>query len=117
MVEQDINSYRTPTAQKGKVFGKNAALRVLDGLANDFKNTFESFYIGKMANNDNGRSLFRKDCVKLMEQYQSIGAIQNFDSAQDIGVSQGAEPDTVVVNASVQPVDSIEKIYMKVQVK
>ncbi|ASS66479.1 Phage tail sheath protein [Paenibacillus sp. RU4T] len=117
VVEQDINSYRTPTAQKGKVFGKNAALRVLDGLANDFKNTFESFYIGKMANNDNGRSLFRKDCVKLMEQYQSIGAIQNFDSAQDIGVSQGAEPDTVVVNASVQPVDSIEKIYMKVQVK
>ncbi|SDT25972.1 Phage tail sheath protein [Paenibacillaceae bacterium GAS479] len=117
VVEQDVNSYHQPTPVKGKLFGKNPVLRVLDGLANDFKSTFESLYIGKIGNNENGRALFRKDCVKLMEQYEAIGAIQGFDAAKDLEVSQGGEPDTVIVAASVQPVDAIEKIYMKVQVK
>ncbi|MCM3748034.1 phage tail sheath family protein [Paenibacillus pasadenensis] len=117
VVEQDVNSYHQPTPAKGKLFGKNPVVRVLDGLANDFKNTFEALYVGKIGNNENGRSLFRKDCVKLMDQYQSIGAIQGFDASKDIEVAQGSEPDTVVVSASIQPVDAIEKIYMKVQVK
>ncbi|WP_339278748.1 phage tail sheath family protein [Paenibacillus sp. FSL W8-1187] len=116
VVEQDINSYHSPTPQKGRIFAKNSALRVLDGIATDFKATFESLYIGKVGNDANGRALFRKDCVKLLEQYQELGALQNFDASKDVTVEQGAEADAVVVSVSVQPVDAIEKIYMKVQV-
>lgn len=117
VVEQDINSFHTFTPTKGKAFSKNRTLRVLDGLANDWKTTFEAAYIGKVSNDDAGRALFRKDVVKAVTAYQGIGAVQNFDPLTDVTVVQGDDADSVVVTASVQPVDAIEKIYMKVQVR
>jgi hypothetical protein len=117
IVEQDINSFKSFTPKKGKHFRKNRALRALDGLANDWKRTYESFYIGKIDNNADGRSLFRNECVKQAEIYQGINAIQNFNSQTDIEVLPGTEGDAVFVGGHIQPVDSIEKVYMKVQVK
>ena len=46
---------------------------------------------------------------------QANGGIQNFE-ADDIQVSAGTDVDAVVVNAAIQPVDSVEKIYMAVTV-
>ncbi|MFD2613540.1 phage tail sheath family protein [Paenibacillus gansuensis] len=117
VVEQDINTFKSFTPTKGKTFRKNRSLRALDSLANDWKDTFESYYIGKVSNNADGRNLFRKECVKIAEIYQGIGAIQNFDALTDITVTLGDELDAVFVGSSVQPVDSIEKIYMKVRVQ
>ncbi|WP_058303447.1 phage tail sheath family protein [Gorillibacterium timonense] len=117
VVEQDINTFKSYTPEKGKAFSKNRTLRVLDGLANDWKKIYEAYYIGKVDNNDDGRSLFRNECVKLAEQYQNMGALQNLKAADDIRVFPGAEADSVAVEAALQPVDAIEKIYMKVQVK
>lgn len=117
IVEQDINTFKSFTPAKGKHFRKNRALRALDGLANDWKATFEAYYIGKVDNNADGRSLFRKECVKLAETYQAINAIQNFDGQNDLRVNQGEEADTVFVDGWIQPVDAIEKIYMKVRVR
>jgi hypothetical protein len=117
IVEQDINTFKSFTPTKGNQFRKNRTLRVLDGLENDWKRTFEQFYIGKVDNNDDGRNLFRNECVKIVESYQAINAVQNFDAQTDIEVSQGEEADAVFVNAYIQPVDSIEKVYMKVKVR
>lgn len=117
VVEQDINTFKTFTSTKGKAFRKNRTLRVLDGLATDWHRIFEMYYIGRSDNNADGRALFRKECVKLVDTYQSIGAVQNFDAQADIEVAQGDEADAVVVSGYVQPVDSIEKVYMKVRVR
>jgi hypothetical protein len=117
IVEQDINTFKSFTPKKGKHFRKNRALRALDGLANDWKRTYESFYIGKVDNNADGRNLFRKECVKIAGTYQGINAIQNFDPQNDVSVIQGEEADAVFVDGQVQPVDSIEKVYMKVRVR
>jgi hypothetical protein len=117
IVEQDINTFKSFTPTKGKAFRKNRTLRVLDGLANDWKRTYETYYIGKVDNNDDGRNLFRKDCISLVQTYQGINAIQNFNSQTDIEVTQGEEADAVFVSGTIQPVDSIEKVYMKVQVR
>lgn len=116
VVEQDINSFTSFTPEKGKHFRKNRALRVLDGLANDWKSIFETYYVGKVNNNADGRNLFRNECVKVVETYQGLNAVQNFNSQTDISVTIGSEPDAVVVEAQIQPVDSIEKVYMKVKV-
>lgn len=116
IVEQDINTFKSFTPTKGKHFRKNRALRALDGLANDWKRIYESFYIGKVDNNDDGRNLFRKECAKQAELYQGLGAIQNFNVQTDIEVLQGEEADAVFVNGHIQPVDSIEKVYMEVKV-
>jgi hypothetical protein len=117
VVEQDINTYKSFTPDKGKAFRKNRTMRVMDGLANDWKTTFERYYIGKVDNNADGRNLFRKECVKLVETYQGMGAIQNFDPQTDITVMQGDEADAVYVEGRIQAVDAIEKAYMKVRVR
>lgn len=117
VVEQDINTLHTFTPTKGKAFSKNRVIRVLDGLANDYMRVFSRSYIGKVPNNDDGRNLFKSEIINITNQYQNIGAIQNFDPQTDLEVLPGAESDAVVVNQWVQPVDSVEKIYMTVTVQ
>ena len=46
---------------------------------------------------------------------QANGGVQNF-SAEDVLVRAGNGIDSVLVDVAVQPVDSIEKIYMTVTV-
>lgn len=117
IVEQDINTLTSFTPSKDKQFGKNRVVRVLDGLANDYKRIFESFYIGKVDNNPDGRNLFKSECMNQAVAYEEINAIQHFDPQNDIEVLAGADSDAVIVNQWVQPVDAIEKIYMTVTVR
>jgi hypothetical protein len=116
VVEQDINTLVSYIPTKGKEFHKNRVIRVLDGIANDLKRIFEEFYIGKVSNTVDGRALFRKEIVVYLTALQEIDAIQNFDSQADIMVSPGTESDAIYIEVGIQPVDSVEKIYMKVQV-
>lgn len=116
VVEQDVNTLTSFTASKGKAFGKNRVIRVLDSINNDFTRIFSNFYLGKIHNNDDGRNLLKNECINYLEMLQGIGAIQNFVSQTDIEIRQGAESDSVYAETYVTPVDAVEKIYMKVQV-
>lgn len=116
VIEQDINSLVSFTPDRSKAFSKNRVMRVLDSLGNDIKRIFDTFYIGKVPNNDDGRALLKAEIVSYLTSLQDIGAIQNFDSQSDIEVLPGNDVDSVLVELSIQPVDSIEKIYMIVEV-
>ncbi|WP_079914709.1 phage tail sheath family protein [Paenibacillus sp. 32352] len=116
-VELDINTFTGFSPAKGKEFRKNRVIRVLDGINNDFKRIFESFFIGKVDNNADGRNLLRGECNSYLSTLQGINAVQNFDSQSDVVVLEGNEADSVYVEVGVQPVDSVEKIYMKVTVQ
>ncbi|WP_273483611.1 phage tail sheath family protein [Desulforamulus ruminis] len=117
LVEQDINTLTGFTPDKGKQFAKNRVIRVLDGINNDFKRIFESFYIGKVDNNSAGRNLLKNECNSYMNTLQGIGAVQNFDAQNDVTVLPGNDSDSVYIEANAQPVDSVEKIYMKVRLR
>lgn len=117
IVEQDINTLVTYNENKGQDFRKNRVIRVLDGVANDLKLKFERFYLGKIANDDDGRNLLKAEIIKYLDLIQKIDAISKFDSKNDIQVNKGSDKDCVLVNLAVQPIDSIEKIYMTVEVK
>ena len=71
--------------------------------------------MGKIDNNESGRGLFKTDIIVYFNELMRIGAIQNFET-DDIVVRQGVELDAVVVDLYVQPVDSMEKLYMTVNV-
>lgn len=116
-VEQDINTLTSVTPAKPRSFRKNRVIRVLDIIANDFKRIFESSYLGKVNNNEDGRSLFRSEVVVYLQNLQQINAIQNFDTQADVTVSAGPDSDSIYVEANIQPVDSIEKIYIRVNVR
>jgi hypothetical protein len=109
----DINSLTTITASKGKQFTKNRVIRTLDGINNDIVEIFESNYIGKVNNNADGRSLLRASLVEYFNELQRLNAIQNF-VPEDVTVSPGEDSDAVVIDCYIQPVDSVEKIYITV---
>ncbi|WFB60577.1 phage tail sheath family protein [Paenibacillus sp. BR1-192] len=116
-IQQDINTFTSFTPKKARERSKNRIVRVLDGIANDAKRIFETYYIGKVDNNADGRALLRKEIVTYLDRLQEIAAIQNFDAQTDITVLPGKDADAVFVDLSVQPVDSIEKIYMRIRVR
>lgn len=111
----DINSLTTFGDGVSEDWTSNRVVRVMDTWANDVARIWGESYIGTMTNNDTGRQLFKADLVSLGNQYQSLEAISNFAS-EDIEVSQGAGKRDVVVNCALQPNDSMEKLYMTVQV-
>ena len=109
----DINSLTRITPEKGKQFTKNRLIRTIDGINNDIKTIFESNYVGKVDNNPDGRSLLRATLIEYFNELQRLNAIQNFQP-EDVTVSPGADSDAVVIDCYIQPVDSVEKIYITV---
>ncbi len=109
----DINSLTTVTVEKGKQFKKNRVIRILDGINNDIVTIFESNYVGKVNNNAAGRSLLRGTLVEYFNELQRLSAIQNF-TPEDITVNEGTDSDAVVIDCYIQPVDSVEKMYITV---
>lgn len=114
-VEQDINSLVTYTPDIGKVFRKNRVIRLCSTIANDLYRQFSENYIGVVNNNEAGRTMFKAAIVGYLLELQAEEAIQNF-SAGDVEVLPGKDIDAVVVNIVIQAVDSIEKIYMTIEV-
>ncbi|TDQ35282.1 phage tail sheath family protein [Aureibacillus halotolerans] len=115
-VEQDINSLVNPREKQNDRFKKNRVIRVLDAISNDFRREFSTNYIGKVDNNGDGQTNLKAGMVGYMKVFQGEGAIQNFvpddvfiDPVNSVG-------DQVVAGIAVQPVDSMEKIYITVEV-
>lgn len=112
-VVYDINSLTTVTVDKGAQFKKNRVIRTLDGINNDVVEIFESNYVGKVNNNADGRSLLRAALIEYFNTLQTMSAIQNF-VPDDATVSAGTASDAVLIECNIQPVDSVEKIYIAV---
>ena len=80
---------------------------------NDITSIFEASYVGKVNNNADGRLLLKSALVDYFTTLQNLGAIQNFETG-DITIEAGTAIDAVLVTANIQPVDSVEKIYISV---
>lgn len=111
----DINSLTSFTVDKSKDFSKNRVMRVLDGIHNDVVAIFETGYMGKIGNDQNGRSLLRGSLIEYFNELQNKGAIHDF-SAEDVTVAEGSDADSVIITVQVSPVDSCEKFYITVNV-
>lgn len=112
VVEKDINTLHTFTTDRSYDFSKNRVIRVLDEMGNTVMNTWDENYCGKLDNDADGRNVYKADLVSYGNTLQGIHAITNFLGADDIEVLMGDDVDSVVVNWPVQPVDSMEKLYM-----
>ncbi|MCL2497711.1 MAG: phage tail sheath subtilisin-like domain-containing protein, partial [Symbiobacteriaceae bacterium] len=113
-IEQDINTFREFVPTKGKEYRKNRVIRTLGEINNTVKQTWETFYEGKCNNNLADRNSFKGDLIAYFKQLQALNCITNFDPEIDLVVERGLEIDAVVVYAWIQPIDSMEKLYMKV---
>ena len=114
-VEKDINSLHTYTQGKKYVFSKNRVIRELDAIGSEIESIWENTYLGKVTANEAGRTLFKSSIINYLTELNNIGAIQNFDSSSVI-VEQGDDIDSIVASISVQPLDSMEFLYMTVNI-
>lgn len=116
VVEKDINTLHTFTVDKGYAFSKNRVIRCLDEIANTAMLVFNRNYCGKVSNDTKGRAQYKTELIYQIDTLVGIRAIDNFDGADDITVLPGEDVDSVVVDMTIQPVDSMEKLYMTVNV-
>ena len=114
-VMQDINSMTTYTEDIGQVYSKNRVMRLCNTIANDIFQQFSESFIGVVNNNEQGRARFPAAIVGYLQQIQDNQGIQNFTS-DDVEVLAGSAIDAIVVNVAIQAVDSVEKIYMTIEV-
>ena len=112
---QDNNTFKTYTPTKGKVFRKNRVIRTVFGIANDTYETFSKYYIGNTNNDDFGRNLLKSEILNILNNYQGAGAVKNVN-ADDVTVSAGQDSDGVVIEENIQPIDSVEKIYINITI-
>lgn len=111
----DINTFTSFTVDKGEEYAKNRVMRVLNQFCNDVYEHFSNYFIGKVNNDETGRSLLKGWIVGYLNDMQANGGIQNFVT-EDVVVEAGDSIDAVLIGVMIQPVDSIEKIYMSVTV-
>lgn len=112
----DINSFRTFSVGKGKAFAKNRVVRCVFGFCNDIFDVFSEYYIGAVSNDEEGRKALKGECLGLANRYQGIKALQNVET-DDFDVLKGVDSDAVVIEGNIQPVDSIEKIYINITIR
>lgn len=111
----DINSMVTTTETCGDVFKDNQTIRVIDQLANDDAVLFNTKYLGAVPNTASGRVSLWSDLVKIRQELQDLGAIQNF-SDSDVEIEEGNTKKSIVVTSSVEVVNAMGKLYMTVTV-
>ena len=114
-IETDINSLTTFTPDITNVYRKNRVMRLCNTIANDIYQQFSQNFIGVVNNNEQGRALFQSAIVGYLLDIQGNQGIQNF-SAEDVQVLPGTDIDAIVVNVVIQAVDSVEKIYMTLEI-
>lgn len=114
-VLEDINSMVTTTDTCGDIFKDNQTVRVIDQLGNDDAVLFNTKYLGVVPNNASGRTSLWSDLVKIRQELQTLGAIENFTDS-DVTVTQGDTKKAVVVNSAITVVNAMSKLYMTVTV-
>lgn len=113
-VEKDINSLHTFT-DKSYNFSKNRIIRELDEIGSGIEDIWENTYLGKVTNNENGRLLFKASIIDFLTNLQNRGAIDEFNS-DSVDVSAGDNLDAVIATLAIKPVDSMEFLYLTVNI-
>ena len=107
----DINSLTTFTTEKNDSFSSNQVVRVADGCAMDAARIFNNQFLGKIQNDDAGRTSFWNAILSNRREREVIRAINLYDSGL-LKVVQGEKRNSVVVTEVIVPISTMEKLYM-----
>ncbi|BDH60143.1 hypothetical protein MTP04_02730 [Lysinibacillus sp. PLM2] len=110
-VLEDINSFVSFTTEKNEDFSMNQVIRVLDQIAVDTANLFNTRYLGKIPNDQSGRISLWSDIVAHRKALQDIRAIENFVS-DNVKVEAGSSKKSVVVTETVEPTVAMSQLYV-----
>lgn len=112
-VVQDINSLVTYDTNITEIYRYNRTMRLCNTIANDIHQQFVNGFLGVVNNNEAGRAVFQGAIVGYLLDIQNNQGIQNFE-AEDVQVLPGEAINAIVVNLALQPVGSVEKVYVTI---
>ena len=104
----------TYTQTRTPPFSKNRVIRTLDELSNTKVRVWEQSFIGKIDNNDVGRSLFQGQVLRIIDDLVKLGAISSNDVS--VVVEPGDDVDKVRSYEQVRVIDAMEQLYSYVTV-
>ena len=112
MVLTDINTFHDFTTERSRSLSKNRVVRVIMQICNDLYLNITKTYLGKVDVNKDGVNLVSGMIIGYLEGLQSNRAIKNF--VKDDVVVEEFEIDSMKAGLYIQPVDSLEKIYVDI---
>lgn len=113
-VLEDINTLVTLTAEKGEIFQSNQTVRVCDQIANDVAVLFNTRYVGIVPNDASGRATLWNDIVKLIQQLETLRAVEDFDP-DTVSVNIGDRKGSVLLTIDgLNIVNAMSQLYMSV---
>ena len=112
-IVQDLNSLVTYTTDITEVYRYNRTIRLCNTIANDIHQQFVNGFLGVVNNNEAGRAVFQGAIVGYLLDIQNNQGIQNFE-AEDVQVLPGEAINAILVNLVIQPVGSVEKVYVTI---
>lgn len=110
-VLEDINTFTSFTDEKNDDFSMNQVIRVLDQIAIDTANLFNTRFLGEVPNDASGRITLWKDIVKHREEMQRIRAIETYDK-DALTVEPGQLKKSIAVNEVVVPTVAMSQLYI-----
>jgi len=116
LVQDDINTFVTITAEKGADFNSNRKIRTMDDIGTTLPELWEDSYIGQVDATEDGGDLFKGDANSYFTALQSMNAIKNFDSNTDLNLIINAD-DSAYAEVGIYLVGSFKKLYMLVKMK
>jgi hypothetical protein len=116
VIEQDVTTLKSFSKERPKALRKGRPSRALDNFDGDIDKVYYAYYIGKVDNDESGRAILKNEIYKLAKKYEELGAFQNVN-LDDFEISRGDDIDSVFIKYAVQPVDSVDKIYIERVIK
>ena len=115
-IETDVNTLTTYTQDIGEVFHKNRTMRVCNSVANDLYREFSKNFLGRVNNDESGRSSFKAAILDYLRTMYNRGALRERPTSDDVTVEPGSNLDSIIITIGIRIADSVEKVYVTVSV-
>ncbi len=115
-VLEDINTLTTLTETKDEEFKNNDTIRLVDSLAEETANTFNTSYNGKIPNDDDGRVSFWNDHFDKLKYYALKRVIKK-PVAEDVVVAEGKDKKSVYLESAITKIHKMSKLYATIKVQ
>lgn len=115
-VLEDINTLVTFTDEKGKIFSDNKTMRIVDFWATQISGLFNTKYLGKVPNDEAGRSALWSDVVQLGKDLQQKRAIENFND-EDVQIARGDDKNAVILSAKLYITGTMNYLFVTTEIE
>lgn len=114
---EDINTFTNYSKSMTEDWSLNEVVRIAFQRAKDITTLFKKYYMQKVLNNADGRSMLWADVVYHAQDVLQgqLGVLEDYDP-EDTTVTKGIQKGGVVIYDAITPVTTMTKLYMTIAI-